>query len=218
MNAYEYALRVGLIGSEAEIVSQLTASGVTARPVDLAELLFTLNMRGMLVKLAVPGEAGERWTGTVMAMIAAVNVVGTQDQKMALSIWFSHITNPRNSRWGTTEVQHAAPFWQMRLAFADQPTMPTSADFAAVAALGGGWLFADLTVEQYAADKVAYEQQQQAEEAERLAQEQSRLNLARRTQMYSALIEASRWVESQDQCPTESALLAHLARNLPSEE
>jgi hypothetical protein len=35
--------------------------------------------------------------------------------------------------------------------------MPSAADFAAVAALGGGWLFADLTVEQFS------EQRQTAE-------------------------------------------------------
>jgi hypothetical protein len=33
--------------------------------------------------------------------------------------------------------------------------MPSAADFAAVAALGGGWLFADLTAEQFAAQRTA---------------------------------------------------------------
>lgn len=218
MNSYHHSLENGIVGTDQEIVIQLIASGVIARPIDLGELLFTLNMRGMLVKLAVPGEAGERWTGSIMNMIGAINAVGSEQQKLALSIWFSHITNPRNVRWDTTRQEHSAVFWALSQVFADQPTMPTAADFVAIAALGGGWLFADLTVEQYVADKVAYEQQQQAAEAEQLAQEQARLNLARKTQMYSALIEASRWVESQDQCPTESELLAHLTPNLPSEE
>jgi hypothetical protein len=35
--------------------------------------------------------------------------------------------------------------------------MPSIADFAAVAALGGGWLFADLTAEQFAAQRTAAE-------------------------------------------------------------
>jgi hypothetical protein len=218
MNSYHYSLENVIVGTDQEIVTQLIASGVTARPIDLGELLFTLNMRGMLVKLAVPGEAGERWTGSIMNMIGAINAVGSEQQKIALSIWFSHITNPRNVRWDTTRQEHSAAFWALSQVFSDQPTMPTSADFSAVAALGGGWLFADLTVEQFAADKVAYELEQQSAEAELVAQEQSRLNHARKTQMYSALTEASRWVESQDRCPTESELLAHLTPNLPTEE
>jgi hypothetical protein len=35
--------------------------------------------------------------------------------------------------------------------------MPSAADFAAVAALGGGWLFADLTAEEFAAQRTAAE-------------------------------------------------------------
>jgi hypothetical protein len=37
--------------------------------------------------------------------------------------------------------------------------MPSAADFTAVAALGGGWLFADLTAEQFAAQQTAAELQ-----------------------------------------------------------
>jgi hypothetical protein len=35
--------------------------------------------------------------------------------------------------------------------------MPSVADFAAVAALGGGWLFANLTAEEFAAQRTAAE-------------------------------------------------------------
>jgi hypothetical protein len=43
----------------------------------------------------------------------------------------------------------------MAQAVAGGPGMPSAADFAAVAALGGGWLFADLTAEQFAAQRAA---------------------------------------------------------------
>jgi hypothetical protein len=170
MNSYQYALQNQITGTEYQIVSQLAASGVTARPMQLNELLYLLNMRGMLVKLAVPGVAGERWTGSVMNMIAAVNSMGTEQIKFALSIWFSHITNPRNEQWDTTQSAHAATFLSLSQAFGGLPAMPSVADFAAVASLGGGWLFTDLTVEQFQADKLAYD----AAEAERIATEEAR--------------------------------------------
>lgn len=153
MNSFKYAQQASLVGTDQQIVDQLIASGVTHRSIGLAELLYLLNLRRMLIKLAVPGVGGEKWIGTVMSVIEAVNANGTNNQKMQLSIWFSHITNPRNQNWNTTETIHAAPFWQLYLAFAGQPGMPTQADFEAIAELGGGWLFADLTVEQYQADK-----------------------------------------------------------------
>jgi hypothetical protein len=218
MNSYQYALQKQITGTDQQIVAMLAASGVTARPIHLNELLYLLNMRGMLVKLAVPGESGERWTGSVMNMIAAVNAAGTDQQKLQLSMWFSHITNPRNNDWDTTQSAHAATFLALSQTFSDKPGMPTTSDFTAVAALGGGWLFAKLTVEQYEVDKLAYE----TAEAERIAVEEAaeaaRINVARKTQMYSALIDASRWVESQEQCPTQKALLDYLTPNLPSEE
>jgi hypothetical protein len=45
----------------------------------------------------------------------------------------------------------------MAQALAGVAGMPSSADFAAVAALGGGWMFADLTAEQFAAQRTAAE-------------------------------------------------------------
>jgi len=69
--------------------------------------------------------------------------------------WLSHITNPRNTHWDTTDANYSAPFWAMAQAVAGGPGMPSVADFAAVAALGGGWLFAELTTEQFAAQRQA---------------------------------------------------------------
>ena len=43
----------------------------------------------------------------------------------------------------------------MRYMFCGQVTMPSIADFDAVAELGGGWLFATLTEPEYAAQKAA---------------------------------------------------------------
>jgi hypothetical protein len=218
MNSYQYALQKQITGTEYQIVSQLAESGVTARPIHLNELLYLLNMRGMLVKLAVPGEAGERWTGTIMNMIAAINAVGTDIQKLALSIWFSHITNPRNANWDTTQPAHAATFLQLAQTFGGQAGMPTVADFTAVAALGGGWLFSGLTVDGYIADKLAYETAEVERIAAEEAEQAARINQARKSQMYSALLDASRWLESQEQCPTQAELLDYLTPNLPGEE
>jgi len=69
--------------------------------------------------------------------------------------WLSHITNPRNTHWDTTDANYAGPFWALSQAVAGGPGMPSTDDFAAVAALGGGWLFADLTAEQFAAQRTA---------------------------------------------------------------
>lgn len=217
MNSFQYATSHGIAGSNAQIVEQLKAAGVTARPIELGQLLYALNLRGMLVKLAIPGDGGEKWTGSIMNLIGAVSQLGTAQQKLGVSIWFSHITNPRNQYWGTTEAIHAAPFWQLYLAFGDKPNMPTKSDFEAIAAIGGGWLFANLTIEQYQADKLAYEQSQADALAQQQEQEAARLNQARKSQMYSALLDASRWLESQDQCPTQEALLAYLTPNFPEE-
>lgn len=154
MNAYEKAQSLSLIGTDAEIVALLKATGVTARPIVLAELLFLLNFRGMLTKL-VSNNADEKWTGSVLAMKAAIadDPVATAD----VDRWLSHITNPRNTNWDTTDSAYSAPFWAMAQAVAGGPKMPSVEDFAAVAALGGGWLFADLTVEQFAAQRTAAE-------------------------------------------------------------
>ena len=154
MNAYEKAQQLGLIGTDSEIVGVLKSTGLTARPIVLAELLFLLNFQGMLTKL-VSNNADEKWTGTVLAMKAAIaaDPVATAH----VDRWLSHITNPRNTHWDTTDQNYSAPFWAMAQAVAGGPGMPSVEDFSAVAALGGGWLFADLTAEQFSAQRQAAE-------------------------------------------------------------
>jgi hypothetical protein len=152
MNAYETSINLGLTGTDAEQVATLKATGVTARPIVLSELLFLLNFRGMLTKL-VSNNSDEKWSGTVLAMKAAIaaDAVATAH----VDRWLSHITNPRNTHWDTTDANYAAPFWALAQAVAGGPGMPSVEDFSAVAALGGGWLFADLTTEQFAAQRNA---------------------------------------------------------------
>jgi len=154
MNAYEKAQQLGLTGTDTQIKDQLIAFGLTVRPISLSDLLFLLNFRGMLTKL-VSNQTDEKWTGTVLSMKAALVAANQTESVAALDRWLSHITNPRNATFDTTSPAHAAPFWAMRAAFGDVPTMPTLADFDAVAELGGGWLFATLTEPQYAAQKAA---------------------------------------------------------------
>jgi hypothetical protein len=153
-NAYQKAQQLGLTGTDAQIKDQLIAMGLTVRPIPLSDLLFLLNFRGMLTKL-VSNQTDEKWIGTVLAMKAALVAASQTEPVAALDRWLSHITNPRNATFDTTSPAHAAPFWAMRTAFGGQQTMPTLADFDAVADLGGGWLFATLTEQQYAAQKAA---------------------------------------------------------------
>lgn len=154
MTAYEKAQQLGLTGTDSEIVAVLKSTGLTARPIVLAELLFLLNFRGMLTKL-VSNNADEKWTGTVLAMKAAI--VADPAATADVDRWLSHITNPRNTHWDTTDSNYSAPFWAMAQAVAGGPGMPSVADFAAVASLGGGWLFADLTAEQFGTQRQAAE-------------------------------------------------------------
>lgn len=140
--------------ADAEAVAVLQASGVTARKIDLAYLMELLNFRGMLRK--TDGSGGqERWVGTLQNIKSALVAMNQTTLVAAYETWFSHVTNPRQSYWDTTKPDYAAGFWAMKAAFADHDGMPSSEDFAAVAALGGGWLFADLTAEQYAAQNAA---------------------------------------------------------------
>lgn len=163
----------------AEIADTLQASGVTAYPINRAALMDLLNKRGMLRKI-VSNNDNEKWTGTVLNMQDAILAIGSDDQKSAIRLWFSHITNVTNVTWDTTDAIFAAAFWQMRLVFADQLGMPTAADFEAVASLGGGWRFGDITGDQVliaitasAADEYALQLVQRLESAIRLAADQS---------------------------------------------
>lgn len=157
MNGYEKAVSLGLTGTDAEIVATLRASGLTAQKIALADLLFLLNNRGMLVRLIRPADTGEKWAGTAVNMVLAINASGTPEQAFAVNQWFSHITNDRNQFFDTTQPEFAAAFWALSQSVAGGPGMPSAADFAAVAALGGGWLFADLTAEQFATQREAAE-------------------------------------------------------------
>jgi len=152
MTAYEKAQQLGLTGTDSEIVAVLKSTGLTARPIVLADLLFLLNFRGMLTK-RVSNNADEKWTGSVLAMKAAIaaDPVATAH----VDRWLSHITNPRNTHWDTTDSAYSGPFWAMAQNVAGGQGMPSVEDFTAVAALGGGWLFADLTTEQFAAQRTA---------------------------------------------------------------
>jgi hypothetical protein len=156
MNAYEFALSENITGTNAEIVAALKATGVTESPISLAYLMEMLNLRGMLRK--TDGSGGqERWVGTLQNLKAALVAMGLTDQVTAYEMWFSHVTNPRQTSWDTTLREYAAGFWSMKQNFAGVENMPSVADFAAIAALGGGWKFADLTVEQFAAQRTAAE-------------------------------------------------------------
>lgn len=154
MNAYQTAVSLGLTGADAEIVLQLQSTGVTQQPISLAYLMEMLNFRGMLRK--TDGSGGqERWVGTLQNLKAALVAMGLTEQVTAYEMWFSHVTNPRQTHWDTTQPQYAAGFWAMYRNFADIENMPSSADFAAIAAIGGGWQFWTLTLEEYQSQKSA---------------------------------------------------------------
>lgn len=157
MNGYQKAQQLGLTGTTAEVVAQLKACGLTAEKITLGELLFAMNEREMLTRLVRPADTGEKWSGSVINMILAVNAFGTDDQKVAVNKWFSHITNDRNELFDTTDPLIGGAFLQMAQAFGGQENMPSVADFQAIADLGGGWAYASLTVEQYEAQQAAAE-------------------------------------------------------------
>lgn len=150
MNAYERAQQLGLTGTIPDIVEQLKP--ITASMIDLTELMQLLNFRNMLRK--TDGTQGtERWQGTLCNMKAAL-VAANATQLLALyEMWFSFVTNPRQQKWDTTVPQYAAAFSALESQFANQPGMPTSDDFGAVAALGGGRPFWSLTTAQYEQQK-----------------------------------------------------------------
>jgi len=99
----------------------------------------------------------ERWIGTLQNLKAALVAMDQAAAVTAYDTWFSHVTNPRQTHWDTSQPQYAAGFWAMRSTFADGDGMPSSEDFAAVASLGGGWMFSELTVEQFAAQRTTAE-------------------------------------------------------------
>lgn len=133
-----------------EIVTALQAIKVTNNAIDLGELLFLLNNRGMLVRLIRPADTGEKWSGTVVNMIMHVNE-NVPTMAGPVNQWFSHITNDRNNLFDTSRTEYGAQLSLLAGSFGGQPTMPTVEDFQAIADLGGGWKYADLTAEQVTA-------------------------------------------------------------------
>ena len=119
---------------------------VTAAHIDLGEMLYLMNFRGMLVRLIRPTDSGEKWSGTLVNMVLAEGTPA--NLQLALQQFFSHITNDRNSTFQTNTAEFGGLFATIIAAFADQPAMPTTADFEAVLALGGGWKYAAVTEEQ----------------------------------------------------------------------
>jgi hypothetical protein len=163
-NAYTAAQDFGFTGTPQQIVDQLKASGLTARPIQLDDLMAYLNIPlGMLRRLPRADSDGSKWSGSLFNLLLWVNDNGTQQQKDGLNSFFSHITNDRNRTFDTTQLEFAAQFLAVAQGFGGvSPAFPSAADFEAVAALGGGWLYADLTLQKYNSDKDLYEQQQTA--------------------------------------------------------
>ena len=158
MNAYEKAQQLGLTGTDQQIVDQLKASGLTPRKINLGELTLLLRERGMLTKLTYEDPTtGMKWNGSVINMIIGLKASGNP-ALAGVNKWFSHITDPRSESFDTTILSIATEFFALASAVAGVPTFPSSEDFAAVAGLGGGWLYAGLTVEQFESQRVAAEE------------------------------------------------------------
>lgn len=133
-----------------QIASALAASGLTPRAIRLDDLLFLLNNRGMLVRLIRPADSGEKWAGSLVTLINHCNET-SHPLTLHVNQFFSHITNDRNTTFDTRLATYGALFSTIVSTFAGQPNMPTLADFAEVANLGGGWLYASVTAQQVAA-------------------------------------------------------------------
>lgn len=150
MNAYEKAQSLGLTGTDQQIVDQLQPLTVT--PISITYLMELLNFRGMLRK--TDGQNGdERWKGTLQNLKAYLVASELTEFVDAYELWFSHVTNPRQTNWDTSVPAFATAFAQMEASFAGQPGMPSVEDFQAVIALGGGRPFASMTPEQFDADR-----------------------------------------------------------------
>lgn len=130
--------------TEQQIADALQATGITPRAIDLGELLFLLNNRGMLVRLIRPADSGEKWSGSLVNLI---NFCNDSESPLAPHVnqFFSHITNDRNKTFDTRQPDYAGLFLLIVSTFADQEHMPTMADFTAIAELGGGWIYSNVT-------------------------------------------------------------------------
>jgi len=150
MNAYETAQSLQLTGTDAEIVAALRATGLTHNKISIGDLLFLLRNRAMMTRLIRPADTGEKWGGSLISLILYATDYAPSEVSRSIETFFSHITDDRSQFFDTTMLAHSAAFWAMAEGFGGTPTMPTIDDFTAVAALGGGWRFADLTAEQFA--------------------------------------------------------------------
>ena len=110
-----------------------------------------------MTRLIRPTDTGEKWGGSLINLILYATDSLPAEVSRSIETFFSHITDDRSQFFDTTLLAHSAPFWAMSQGFGGSPTMPTVGDFTAVAALGGGWKFADLTTEQFTAQRVAAE-------------------------------------------------------------
>lgn len=202
MNAYEKAQQLGLTGTDSEIILQLIATGITHQPISLAYLMEMLNLRGMLRK--TDGSGGqERWVGTLQNLKAALVALEQAAAVTAYETWFSHVTNPRQVSWDTRLPEYSAGFWSMYRTFADGPNMPTSADFVAIAALGGGWQFWTLTLEEYQSQKAAGEATQAKLDLESIADDSYEAFVTRYNSAKSKI--------QSGEIATEAGVLAELA-------
>lgn len=147
MNALQKAKALGIDNEElSDIIVKLQA--ITAVPISLTYLMEMLNFRGMLRK--TDGSAGqERWVGTLQNLKGVLVAMGMTDKVSAYEMWFSHVTNPRQSYWNTTIPDFAVAFAEMQEAFAGGEGMPSVEDFEAVVALGGGRPYVDLSEDEY---------------------------------------------------------------------
>lgn len=142
--------------TDADILATLQASGVTHSPINRANLVHVLNLRGMLQKI-VGNNSDEKWIGTVLAMQDMIIAGGNAEQIAGIRLWLSHITNPTNQLWDTTQAEFAAPFWALYQAFKDEANTPSAEDFQALAAMGGGWVYGDLTTAKIAELRAEHE-------------------------------------------------------------
>jgi hypothetical protein len=154
-NSYKYALDNNIEGTDEQIVEQIKGKGITQKNIFISDLMHLLNMRGMLIHLATPKSNGSKWDGPITSMLAAIEADGNQAFISATKVWFSHITNPRSQMWETTNPEYASAFWALTQAFSSSGLF-NEGDFEAIAELGGGWLFGNLTVEKYLEDKEYY--------------------------------------------------------------
>lgn len=153
MNTYQTSQSLGITGDDATQHATLQAYGMTRSRIAIADLLFLLSDRNMMVRLIRPADTGEKWSGSIINLILYVNENGTADQITGVNKFFSHITNDRNTWFDTTNPAYSSPLQAMRAMFADQPGMPSSADFDAFVSLGGGYLCG--TLEEFAAEHEA---------------------------------------------------------------